>query len=79
MTQEEWGRAPEAHSDDRGAPEGETRQKVADTGFASTGNPRVDAVLAEVVAAADAPLDQQVAVFEQAHDELRAVLDSPEA
>jgi len=40
-----------------------------------TGVPAVDAVLAEVDGAADLPADEQVAVFERAHDTLRRALD----
>lgn len=79
MTEEEWDRPAESDAHGVDGPPGVSRPAVADTAFASTGNARVDAVLADVVAAADAPLEQQVAVFERAHGELRAVLDSPEA
>lgn len=41
-----------------------------------TGVPAVDAVLDAVEAAADLPPEQQVAVFEQAHEQLRRALDS---
>jgi len=40
-----------------------------------TGVPAVDAVLDAVEAAAGLPVDEQVAVFEQAHEQLRRVLD----
>jgi hypothetical protein len=40
-----------------------------------TGVPAVDAVLEAVEAAADLPVDQQVAVFEHAHEQLRRALD----
>ena len=40
-----------------------------------TGVPAVDAVLDAVEAAAGRPADEQVAVFEQAHEQLRRVLD----
>ena len=40
-----------------------------------TGVPAVDAVLDAVETAGGLPLDDQVAVFEQAHEQLRRVLD----
>ena len=40
-----------------------------------TGMPAVDAVLDEVDRAADLPVDEQVAVFERAHEQLRRALD----
>jgi len=43
----------------------------------STGVPRVDAVVEEVTGLADRPVEEHVAVFESAHEELRRVLDSP--
>jgi hypothetical protein len=43
-----------------------------------TGVPRVDAVLDAVAAVGDRPVDEQVAVFEQAHAELRSTLDDPD-
>ncbi len=42
-----------------------------------TGIERVDAVLDAVASAADVPVTEQVAVFEQAHAELRRTLDDP--
>ena len=42
-----------------------------------TGVPRVDAVVDAVSGLAERPVDEHVAVFEQAHDELRRTLDSP--
>jgi hypothetical protein len=42
-----------------------------------TGVPAVDGVLADVDAAADLPVDEQVAVFERAHEGLRGALDAP--
>lgn len=46
-------------------------------GVPQTGNEAVDEVLAEVVAVADQPVQEHVAVFEQAHERLRSALDSP--
>jgi hypothetical protein len=44
-----------------------------------TGIPAVDAVLDDVDALADRPVEEHVAVFEQAHERLRRALDaSPE-
>ena len=40
-----------------------------------TGVPAVDAVLDEVDTAAGLPVDEQVAVFERAHEQLRRALD----
>ena len=40
-----------------------------------TGVPAVDAVLDEVDAAAGLPVEEQVAVFERAHEGLRRALD----
>ncbi|GAA1975845.1 hypothetical protein GCM10009798_41390 [Nocardioides panacihumi] len=40
-----------------------------------TGVPAVDAVLDDVDTAADLPVDEQVAVFERAHERLRRALD----
>jgi hypothetical protein len=40
-----------------------------------TGVPAVDAVLDEVDAAAELPVEEQVDVFERAHEELRRALD----
>lgn len=42
-----------------------------------TGVERVDAVVDAVSDLADRPVDEHVAVFESAHDELRRILDSP--
>jgi len=41
----------------------------------STGDPAVDAVIAEVGSLEDRPLEEHVGVFERAHDGLRAALD----
>jgi hypothetical protein len=41
-----------------------------------TGVARVDAVIDRVAGAADRPIDEHVAVFESAHDELRRTLDA---
>ena len=39
-----------------------------------TGNPNVDRVLGSLGALADTPVDEHVAVFEAAHDQLRSAL-----
>lgn len=39
-----------------------------------TGNPAVDRVLESLVVLADAPVEEHVAVFEAAHDQLRGAL-----
>ena len=44
-----------------------------------TGLPRVDAVVDGVGAIGSLPVEQHVRVYEQAHVELRAVLDDPDA
>lgn len=41
-----------------------------------TGNERVDAVLDSLEALDDLPVDEHVAVFERAHEELRGALDA---
>ena len=43
---------------------------------APTGHPTVDAVLDEVAGVHELPLDEHTAVFERAHEQLRAALDS---
>ena len=43
---------------------------------ASTGVPAVDRVLADVAAVSGTPVAGHVAVFEQAHDQLRRALDA---
>lgn len=48
-------------------------------GVPQTGNAAVDAILTEVVGVASQPVAEHVAVFERAHERLRAALDSPEA
>ncbi|WP_235738750.1 hypothetical protein [Nocardioides alcanivorans] len=61
-------------------PTPETDPVVAPVEFSAgvpvTGDEAVDAVLADVVAAADQPLEEHVGVFERAHEGLRAALDS---
>ena len=42
-----------------------------------TGNETVDGVLESLEALDDASVDEHVAVFERAHEQLRAALDSP--
>ena len=44
-------------------------------GHVRTGNVTVDAVLASMEGLDDAPVDEHVAVFEHAHEQLRAALD----
>ena len=44
---------------------------------ARTGNAAVDEVLETLESLDDAPVDEHVAVFERAHEQLRAALDSP--
>lgn len=58
-------------------------EAVADAGDVPrpepTGVPRVDAVVAAVDALREQPLDEHVAVLEEAHAELRRTLDDPSA
>jgi len=42
-----------------------------------TGNPAVDEVLASLEGLAERPVDEHVAVFERAHEQLRSALDGP--
>ena len=42
-----------------------------------TGNEAVDGVLDSLDSLDDAPVDEHVAVFERAHEQLRSALDSP--
>jgi len=59
---------------------GQAEEPVAlPPGVPSTGNAAVDAVLAAVVAVAEEPVGAHVPVFERAHEQLRAALDSSEA
>ncbi len=48
-----------------------------DTVAEPTGNAGVDAAVADVLAVTDRPVGEHVAVFELAHERLRAVLTSP--
>lgn len=48
----------------------ESSQEVAER----TGNPQVDEVLESLEALDDTPVDEQVAVFEAAHEKLRSAL-----
>jgi hypothetical protein len=56
-----------------GEPSGEDRPEEP----VRTGVERVDAVIDRVVGVLDRPIDEHVAVFESAHDELRRTLDAP--
>lgn len=47
---------------------------VEEPGLPATQHPEVDAVLASLEALQDQPVEEHVAVFEAAHDRLRAVL-----
>lgn len=44
---------------------------------AQTGHGVVDAVIASVADLADTPVEEHVAVFERAHEQLRGALDAP--
>jgi hypothetical protein len=54
------------------APETSEIRVAGETG--GTGDSRVDAAVARLGELADAPLDEQPAIFEQVHDRLREVL-----
>jgi hypothetical protein len=56
--------------DESGAPDGPEEP-------VRTGVDRVDAVLDQVADLTDRPVDEHVAVFEAAHEELRRTLDAP--
>ncbi|GAB3246686.1 hypothetical protein GCM10027425_02260 [Alteromonas gracilis] len=45
--------------------------------FASTGHAGVDQVLSDLEGLAQAPLEEHVALFEEAQSRLRSVLDGP--
>lgn len=51
----------------------------ASEGPVRTGNQQVDAVLASLEALDGAPVEEHVAVFERAHEQLRAALDAQPA
>ncbi len=51
--------------------------EVAAAPLARTGVPLVDSILESVEAAAHLPVDEQVGVFERAHEQLRRALDAP--
>lgn len=55
----------------------EAQPAVHPLGVPQTGNSTVDEMLAEVVAVADRPVQEHVAVFERAHERLRGALDAP--
>ena len=59
---------------DESGPEAEPAEPVDPV---RTGVERVDAVVDAVSGLADRPVDEHVAVFESAHDELRRTLDAP--
>jgi hypothetical protein len=48
---------------------------VADVERVRTGDDRVDSVIATIEALEGRPVEEHVAAFEQAHDELRRALD----
>jgi hypothetical protein len=50
-------------------------QSVPDEERVRTGEERVDSVLAAIEQLRDRPVEEHVAAFEQAHDELRRALD----
>lgn len=58
----------------------QTPEPTADgTAYESTGVEAVDQVLAAVAALDGRPVDEHVAVFERAHEQLRRALDAPGA
>lgn len=70
---DEPGDAFDTESQDRPDEPGEPAAGSTD-GTESTGHPAVDEVLRSLDAIGDAPVDEHVAVFEQAHDQLRRTL-----
>ena len=46
---------------------------------ARTGDPELDALLDQVASLDDRPVDEHVAVYEAAHEQLRTALDPPES
>lgn len=60
------------------APE-QTRGRVASYDVEATGSDAVDGVLTEVAGLAGRPVDEHVAVFERAHEQLRRALDAAPA
>lgn len=50
---------------------------VADVERVRTGDERVDSVIAAIDGLEGRPVEEHVAAFERAHDELRRALDSP--
>ncbi|WP_193608043.1 hypothetical protein [Nocardioides lijunqiniae] len=71
MTLEPDPGALEDH-DDLGEP---ASDPVPDEERVRTGEERVDSVVAAIEQLRDRPVDEHVAAFEQAHDELRRALD----
>ncbi|WP_134742353.1 hypothetical protein [Nocardioides sp. 503] len=67
MTQEPAPAAHEAHDD--------VAESLPDEERVRTGEERVDSVVAAIEQLRDRPVDEHVAAFEQAHDELRRALD----
>lgn len=53
---------------------GDDYPDAADQAPAATGHPAVDEVLRSLESLGDSPVDEHVAVFEQAHDQLRRTL-----
>lgn len=57
--------------------EAEPTASTASSRAATTGHGAVDAVLASLQGLAEMPVEEHVAVFEQAHEQLRGALDAP--
>ncbi|WP_193615097.1 hypothetical protein [Nocardioides lijunqiniae] len=75
MTLEPDPGALEDH-DDLGEPASDpASDPVPDEERVRTGEERVDSVVAAIEQLRDRPVDEHVAAFEQAHDELRRALD----
>lgn len=83
MTQEPAGQGLEEHDDAvaEHAPDQVDGQVlgdvVADVERVRTGDERVDSVIAAIEGLEGRPVEEHVAAFERAHDELRRALDSP--
>lgn len=71
--------APEASTDQVGRDDGEQGTDPVGAGRSPerTGNHDVDRVLSSLEALDDLPIDEHVAVFERAHENLRGALDGP--
>lgn len=77
MTQEPAGQGLEEHDDASAERPRVAGDVVADVERVRTGDERVDSVIAAIEGLEGRPVEEHVAAFERAHDELRRALDSP--